>query len=172
KVIGTVRNVGNVGGVFDAATDAAVPANALQAGGRAAVANPTAVAAGDLVGLMTDILGKQVTRAEAPRERVVQNTITLTATTETTLIAAGAAGVFRDLTAVTLANTSATGVRVDVRDATAGTVRWSFWVPATQTVGAVLRVPVTQTTAANNWTAQLSAAVTDVRIFAQSIETV
>lgn len=32
KVIGTVRNVGNVGGVFDAATAAAVPANALYMG--------------------------------------------------------------------------------------------------------------------------------------------
>lgn len=33
KVIGTVRNVGNVGGVFDAVSGAAVPANALLIGG-------------------------------------------------------------------------------------------------------------------------------------------
>jgi hypothetical protein len=33
KVIGTVRNVGNVGGAFDAATGAAPPANALYMGG-------------------------------------------------------------------------------------------------------------------------------------------
>src|SRR5258708_744227 len=32
KVIGTVRSVGNVGGVFDGATAAAVPANALYLG--------------------------------------------------------------------------------------------------------------------------------------------
>jgi hypothetical protein len=171
KVIGTVRVLGNAGAIVDGATGSAVPANALYNGARAATTNPTAVSAGQLVGVMADILGKLVVRAEAPRERVVTNTITLSSTTETTLIAAGAAGVFRDLTMITLANTSATGVRVDIRDATAGTVRWSFWVPATQTVGAVLRVPWPQTTAANNWTAQLSAAVTDVRIAAQAIET-
>ncbi len=172
KVIGTVRNVGNVGGVFDAATAAATPANALAVGYKAAVANPTAVAVGQLVNPLADILGKLVVRLNANRERIITNTITLSATTETTLIAAGAAGVFRDLTHLVITNTSATAVRVDIRDVTAGTVRQSYAIAANG--GAVIPLDTAwpQTTAASAWTAQLSAAVTDIRINAMAIETV
>ena len=157
------------------ATASSVPARANFVGARAAVALPTAVTVGQEVGIQADIAGKPVVKLNSNRERVVQNQITLSATTETTLIAAGAAGVFRDMTAVILTNTSATTVRVDIRDATAGTVRFQFDLGVAGTASAtqamVFPVPATQATAANNWTAQLSAAVTDVRIWAQSIET-
>jgi hypothetical protein len=154
------------------ATAAAVPSGAQQIGGRASSTIPTAVTDGQLVGLMADILGKLVVRVGASRQLIVQNTITLTTTTETTLLTAGSAGVFLDLTMLIISNTSATAVRVDIRDATAGTVRMSLYAPAGQTIGFTHPVTFTQTTAANNWTAQLSAAVTDVRIVAQAIQTV
>jgi hypothetical protein len=153
------------------ATAAAVPSGAQQIGGRASSTIPTAVTDGQLVGLMADILGKLVVRVGASRQLIVQNTITLTTTTETTLLTAGAAGVFLDLTMLIISNTSATAVRVDIRDATAGTVRMSLYAPAGQTIGFTHPVTFTQTTAANNWTAQLSAAVTDVRVLAQAIQT-
>ena len=70
KVIGTVRDVGNVGGVFDAATAATVPANAIQQGARAATAYPTAVTDGQLVGEMADKAGRLVTVLNTPRDLV------------------------------------------------------------------------------------------------------
>ena len=101
----------------------------------------------------------------------VDNYITLSSTTETTLLAA-IASFFVDITAIIAINTSATPVRVDFRDSTAGTIRFGLEIPATDTRGFVLRYPRYQTTANNNWTAQLSAAVTDVRIFAQGMKRV
>jgi hypothetical protein len=57
KVIGTTRTVGNVGGVLDAATGAAVPANALQVGGTDGT---------NLQALATDTAGNQKSRPAAP----------------------------------------------------------------------------------------------------------
>lgn len=154
-----------------AAHDAAVSGNPLLQGAEARTTNPTAVGNGDAVRIMADDLGRQVVVPHAVRDRTTHNTITLTSTTETTLIAAGGAGVFRDLVLLTLTNTSATAVRVDIRDSTAGTVRLSMFLAA-DGGGAVIPfpVPLNQATANNNWTAQLSAAVTDVRITAQAVE--
>lgn len=97
--------------------------------------------------------------------------ITLTTTTETTLVAAGGAGVSLDLSFIHCENTSATLVRADVRDATAGTVRDSYVLAASGgSGGAVFQIPWKQTTANNNWTVQLSGAVTDVRCRAQAVQ--
>jgi len=91
---------------------------------------------------------------------------TITNNSENTVIT-GVASEFHDLLAMTIANTSATAVRVDIRDATAGTVIFSWYLPAGDTRGAVFKKPLKQTTAGNNWTVQSSAAVTDLRVFAQ-----
>jgi hypothetical protein len=145
--------------------------NPVGVGAQARTTNPTAVTDGQRVTLKADKLGRLVVVQGQIRELAVQNTITLTSTTETTLIAAGAAGVFHDVTGLILTNTSATGVRVDFRDTTGGTVRFSIFLAASGGGAVVMpNTPLTQTTAALNWTAQLSAAVTDVRIFAQAIK--
>jgi hypothetical protein len=105
------------------------------------------------------------------REDFTQNMITLTDTTETTLIAAGGTGVYNDLTLLTMSNTSSTVVRVDIRDDTAGTVRISFELAAD---GGGVVIPFTEPFLAgavnDNWTAQLSGSVTDVRITAQAVK--
>ena len=104
------------------------------------------------------------------RDRILQNTITLTDTTETTLLAA-AAGVYHDLTLLTVSNTSSTKVRVDFRDATGGTVRFSLEVAADGGGNnPPILYPIKQTTVNANWTAQMSGSVTDVRILAQAIK--
>jgi len=150
------------------AHDAVVAGNPLPLGAQARTTFLAAVASGDLVSLIADKLGRLLVSLGVPRELLTQNNITLTTTVETTLLAAGGAGVFRDVTAIICSNTSGTGVRVDFRDATAGTVRFSLQLAANGGGGIFVPVrPVKQTTAANNWTAQLSAAVTDVRIFCQ-----
>lgn len=129
-----------------------------------------ASADGDYQALSVDKIGRAIVTT-APRGQRVKNAITLTSTTETTLISTGGASVFHDLTKLIISNTSGTDVRVDFRDATGGSVIFSVFAPAGQTVGVSAGDdPIPQTTANNNWTAQLSAAVTDVRIFAQAIK--
>lgn len=154
-----------------AAHDAAVTENPVLTGGEARTTNPAAVGDGDAVRAMHDDLGRAVMVPHAVRDRAVHNRIALTAATETTLIAAGGAGVLRDLVGLVLSNESATEVRVDIRDATAGTVRLSVDLAA-DGGGAVIPfpVPLNQAAANNNWTAQLSAAVSTVYITAQAVE--
>ena len=154
-----------------AAHDAAVTQNPVLCGGEARTTNPTAVGDGDVVRSMHDDLGRQVVVLHAPRDRTVHNRLALTATTETTLIAAGGGGVFRDLVLLVLSNESATECRVDIRDSTAGTIRLSVDLAA-DGGGAVVPfpLPLTQSSVNNNWTAQLSAAVSTVYVTAQAVE--
>jgi len=157
--------VGNV------AHDAADSGNTVKVGGVARTAHPTAAAAGDRVDFYCDDLGRMVTTPFVPRDRVVHNRIALTSTSETTLIAAGGAGVFRDIVYLVCSNESATEVRIDIKDATAGTNRISIDLAA-DGGGAVmpLPIPLTQAAANNNWTATLSSAVSTVYITAIAVE--
>ena len=154
------------------AHDSADAGNPIKIGCHARTTNRTAVADADRADIVCDDNGQLVVTHIAPRDRVVRSgVVTLTNTTETTLIAAGGAGVFRDLTYLKCTNNSATLVRVDLRDATAGTVIDS-WALAASGGGFNLAwsVPYAQATANNNWTVQLSGSVTDVRCSAQAVE--
>ena len=162
-----------IGGVFgDVAHDAVDSGNPLSLGGIARTAFAAVSAALDRVKATFDLQGRQIVRINAMRGLRIKNPITLTNTTETTLLTA-AASTFHDLTKVIVSNTSATAVRVDFRDTTAGTVMFSIYAPAGQTVGFTDSTdPIEQAAVNTNWTAQLSAAVTDVRIFAQAIRNI
>ena len=151
------------------ADDAADSGNPHKVGAVARTTNRTAVADGDRVNLAADDIGRLVTVTGQVRDLMTHTTTTISASTaETTVLAAGAAGVFHDLVCVIVANTSGTAARIDFRDATAGTIRFSIYAPAGQTVGFVPARPVTQATTAANWTAQSSASVTDLRVFVQA----
>src|SRR3990172_2908348 len=155
----------------DVAHDGVDSGNPVSVGGIARSAL-TSVAALDRVKAIFDLQGRQIVRANVPRGLRIKNTITLTSTTETTLLAAAAA-TFHDLTKLWICNTSATAVRVDFRDTTAGSVLFSWYVPAGQSVGFTdSNDPIEQTTVNTAWTAQLSAAVTDVRIFAAAVKNI
>ncbi|GEM_PF-3356489 len=163
-VTGGVAGSQSVGG--PTASGASLTANPLTLGGRAATTNPTAVADGQVVNAAFDKLGKQITVPGCPRELIVKSgVITLTTTTETTLFSS-VASTFLDIYALSCSNTSATAVRVDVRDSTAGTIQYPLYVPAGDIRGLTTGIIIPQTTAANNWTIQLSGAVTDVRCVA------
>lgn len=163
---GRVRTDGGTAhGVADAG-------NPHKMGGQARQTNPTAVSDAQRVNAIMDDLGRQVMILNHVRDLVTRNSITLTSTTETTLLGAGGAGVFHDLTHLFLTNTSTTAVRVDFRDATAGTVQFSIGLAANGGAVIPMAVPFKQTTANNNWTAQLSGAVTDVRITAQAVKNI
>lgn len=160
----TVSNDSTVGS--NSATGAAVPANAFYGGGVASTSLPSAATAGNLTGEMVDKFGRQVVLVGAMRDLVGSQTTTISSTTETTIVTA-TASVFHDLTAITCSNTSATAVRVDFRDTTAGSVIFQLYVPAGDVRGIVFSTPQPQTSVNTAWTATLSSAVTDIRVFCQ-----
>jgi len=138
------------------ATAATAPANAVQAGGVAATANPTAVTGGQMVGEMTDKLGKQVTVAEAPREMRACQYTQLSSTGETTVVTAGAAGVFNDIYSVDIDTGGTVAATITLKDATGGSTRKIYNYPAgaaaQPSIHHVYTPPWPQTTSAANWT--------------------
>ncbi|UOF79032.1 glycoprotein repeat domain-containing protein [Caudoviricetes sp.] len=171
------NNIGNVDIVTmpavagAAAHDAGVSGNPVRVAGRAMLANGTAVAEDDTADIATDNQGRVINTPHVPRDLVVQNTGSIADTTEATILSAGAAGVFHDVTKLIFSNSSSTAARVQIRDATGGTIRMEVAVAANG--GAVIDfgdVPMIQTTAANNWTIDLQAGVTSIYWFIQAIK--
>jgi len=163
---------GNFATAGDVAHDAVDSGAPQKIGAQARQTWQAAVADADRANLVCDDLGRLITVPHGPRDLVVQNRITLTSTSETTLLAQ-VASTFLDLTDLTISNESATEVRVDIRDATTGSVVWSVDLAADG--GGISKhfpVPFKQTTANNNWTAQLSTGVSTVYITAQAIKNV
>lgn len=154
------------------AHDAVDSGNPVKIGCQARTTNRTAVADADRADCVSDKNGQFIITPMAPRERVIRSgVVTVSTTTETTLLAAGGVGVFRDLTYLKCTNGSATLVRVDIRDATAGTVIDSWQLAASGGgFNLAFTTPYAQSAANNNWTIQLSGAVTDVRCSAQAVE--
>lgn len=129
---------------------------------------PAAVSDADRVNAIGDKYGRTIV-VNTPRElRSRQVTTIASSTSETTIITAGGAGVFRDAFLFVITNTSATACNVTIRDATAGSVVVTLAIPAGQTVGFALPSgdAIKQTAAANNWTATCSASVASIVISA------
>jgi hypothetical protein len=151
-----------VGNVNAGATDTGAP---IKVGGIAYVTGlPTSVTNAQRVNAFFDKSGRAVV-TNSPREfRAAGTRVSLTATTTETTVVAGAANTFHDLVAATCTNESSTEVRIDWRDTTAGTVRFSmdlapdgggsnlYWGPDGYPQGAVN----------TNWTIQASASVSSV----------
>jgi hypothetical protein len=127
----------------------------------------TAMTSGNSSPLQMDKAGRLLAVAALRTTKGVQKT-SISVTTETIVVTAGAAGVFNDVYAFVCTNKSATNVFVDFRDATAGTVRMTLAVPASDTRGFTVPVDsaMVQAVAANNWTATVSAAVSSIEISA------
>lgn len=149
-----------------AATGAAVPANAQYQGGIAKTALPAAASDGNLTGAMEDKFGRTVVLPGTIRDLVGTQTTTIAASTSETTIVTAAASVFNDLVLLIISNTSATAARLDFRDTTAGSILFSVYVPVGDVRGFAPSQPIPQTTVNTNWTAQSSASITDLRIYA------
>ena len=153
----------------DVASGTADAGNPVKVGYVARITLPTAVADGQRVNGIADKVGREAVVLGTVRDlKGIQNTTITASTTETTIVTAGGAGVFNDIVTILVANTSnATNTRIDFRDSTGGTIRFSLQCPGNQTTG--FTIPgesIPQTTAANNWTAQCATSTTDIRIFA------
>lgn len=141
---------------------------------QARTTNPTAAAdAAASIGI-SDKLGRQVVTLHQVRDLVVQQSTQIASSAaETTILAAGAASVFHDMVYMTVSNASGTATTVTIRDATGGATIMTIDLPALGTSGSMMVrpiVPIKQTTAANNWTAQLSSALVTVNFFVQAVK--
>ncbi|MFN6460855.1 MAG: hypothetical protein RMZ41_003280 [Nostoc sp. DedVER02] len=122
--------------------------------------------------IICDKLGRTIVKIGQIRELQQNDFIIITNTSETTLIAAGGAGILNDITDLIISNTGVmTATRVDIRDSTGGTVRFSILIPALTTLTFSFAGTLKQSAANAAWTAQLSAAASDIRITAISEKT-
>lgn len=161
--LGANNDVTATGNVAHDAVDSGSP---VKTGGQARTTNPTAVADADRVNFIADKLGKQIVTPAMREMKVRQYTTITSSTTETTILTAGAAGVFHDVYLLHITNTSASACEVTIRDATAGSVIGSYNVPAGDTRGFNVDAGSAepQATAANNWTAQCGTSVASIKI--------
>lgn len=153
------------------AHDAADAGNPISQGLNARTTNPTAVADGDRVRAIGDDLGRPVVVLNQVRDLVTTATTTISSTSETTILAA-AASTFHDLTLLVITNTSQSSVTIDIKDTTGGSTVMSIGLAPKGGAVIPFQVPFKQTTVNTNWTATLSAAVTDVRFFVQACKNV
>lgn len=97
----------------------------------AALSGATLVAAADRTDLYAGIDGVLITRSHCNLEDIVSGVVAIADGSSTSAIGAQGAGVKTYITSATISNTSATDVTVDLRDGTAGSVKWTFPVPQT-----------------------------------------
>lgn len=156
----------------DVAHDTADSGNPVKVGGQARTTLPTAVADADRANLTVDKFGRTIVQNSIRALRSVQKTTITSSTTETTIVTAGGAGVFLDLYGLILTNTSATATKVTIKDATAGTTRAIFQVPAGETRGYMLPAGdgIPQATANNNWTATCGTSVASLEVTALYVQ--
>jgi hypothetical protein len=140
-------------------------------GGVGHTANPTAVSDGQRIASMMDKVGRNVVVQGQVRQLVTtQYTAIASTVTETTIVTAGGAGVFNDLSSLVITNATATAVSCTLKDSTAGTTRGVFDLAANGGIVINFHVPMNQATAANNWTITLSVATVTVHITAIALQ--
>ncbi len=165
-----------IAGMGAGAAGSAVPANAEFGGARAAIANPTNATGGNLVGLMADKAGRLVVTAWNVRELIGVQQTAVAATAETTIVTAGGAGVFNDISQLIITTAGAAAQTITIKDSTAGTTRLILNYPnAALAPGSPLVVnfnpPLPQATANANWTAtnSLATAVNFTVVFVKNL---
>ena len=132
------------------------------------IANPTSATGGNQVAIMGDKAGRIVIVNGNVRELIgVQTTTIAASAAETTIITAGGAGVFDDISMLSICmGTTATATTATLKDATAGTTRAIIDLPATQgnctTLSLIPQMP--QSAANANWTITLGSAVPTVHV--------
>lgn len=165
---GTGTNMQVVGNV---AHDAVDSGNPVKVGGRAHQTNRTAVADADRTDLMTDDVGRLVTVSSHVRDLVVSQTTAISSASETTILTAGGAGVFHDITHITLSSTQANST-IEIRDATGGTVIWQGRIDNENPTVLNFNPPLPQTTANNNWTADRDSGSGDLYVTVVAVKNV
>ncbi len=159
------------GDVAAGSSDAGSP---VKTGGVARTTNPTAVSDGQRVNAQFDKVGRQVIVSNSCRELTGDQSTTITSSTaETAIVTAGGAGIFLDLTSLTITNSNATtDTTVTLRPSTGGTAKGPFQVPARGGIVLTFTTPLAQTTANNNWTLQCGTSVASILVLATFVRNV
>lgn len=159
----SAQNAGLVEGA-DAVGGAGV-ANPIRPGVVAQAALPTAAVAPVIMDALADIYGRLVVRRIVPAERA-QTVTSIQSTAETTIIT-GVANEGHDIIRLSIAETSGTPCKVDIRRNTGGAIIYTFWVPASNSFQLWWEIEAPflglLNSSANNWTAQQSAAGANVQ---------
>jgi hypothetical protein len=126
--------------------------------------NPTKVGtSGYTSNFMTDAVGRLVVTNGHTRTLTSRQITTITSSiTATTIVTAGAAGIFNDLTTLNISNSSATGTLVTLTDN--ATTAGNYWVPASSTLQLLFNIPLTQATAATAWTLTCGTSVASIYV--------
>ena len=166
--------VGNANAAFDGAIGAAPPANAIQIAYKAATANPTNATAGNMVAPLATVSGSLVTTPYNNRTLVKHQATAVAVATETTIITAGAAGVFNDVLSLIVSTAAATAGTLTFRDVTAGGTPFVINYPnavlaPASTLSFIFPVPLSQGTAASAWTITNSQAIA-INVTAQYVQ--
>ena len=165
-VTGGLNGSLGVGGT--AAAGASASGNPIRNGGVARTANPTAVTDGQISNLMTDKMGRQVVIQGHIRDLVVRQSTTITSSVAaTTILAAGAASVFRDITSFTVTNGSATATTFTLGD---GTFTAIYNLPGGGGITIPFSPPLKATTAATAWTGTCGTSVASVYVVVVAVE--
>lgn len=126
---------------------------------------------GDYTPIATDIKGRSVVTGSIRTLKGNQKTTITNSTSETTIVTQ-VASTFCDLYGLVLSNSSASAVNITIKDATAGTTRFIFSVPAGTTTGFMLPESAAhkQAVVNTNWTATCSASLTSIEITALFVQ--
>lgn len=145
----------------DVAHDAADSGNPVKGGAKAiaALSGTTLVSAADRTNNQSDLDGALIVRNSHALGDLVSGNASNTDGSSTQVIAAAAAGIKTYLTDITITNTSANNIYVEIKDGT--TVMWTFPVPANSGVVKAWTSPLVGT-AATAWNFDPSAATTTV----------
>lgn len=143
------------------AHDAADAGNPIKIGGKAvsALSGVTLVASADRTDNYSDLDGAQLVRMNGAIGDYVNGNASNTDGSSTQVLAAAAAGIKHYITDITITNTSASNIYVELKDNT--TVKWTFPVPANGGVTHHFATPIGGT-AATAWNFDPSAAATTV----------
>lgn len=146
----------------DVANDAADSGNPVKTGGIgiATLSGQTLVTAADRVNSAYGLDGAQLVRTQAALGDIVSGNASNTDGTSTQVIAAGAAGIKHYLMGVTLTNTSAAMIYVELKSGT--TVMWTCPVPATGGYTYSWPLGLPPNAAAEAWNFDPSAATTTI----------
>lgn len=175
-VIAASANVSLFAGTSAAggAIAAAYSAGAVSVGLKAASANPANATALQAVAPFADLAGRMVVTPVNPRALIGKQATTISATGATTIVTAGAAGVFNDLTMLIITTAGLAAQTITISD---GTLSWiidypnAAVAPGTPLIIDFGDVPLPATTAATAWTANQGAATAChyLAVFAQRL---
>ncbi len=120
---------------------------------------PPSPATGQAVALQVDSQGNLLVNTEGSGAAATigsQTTQITSSSSETTIVSAGAAGIYNDILGFQITNQSATAVTVTIKDSTSGTTRKVYDLAANGGIVVHFDPPLPQSGANANWTATLS----------------